>query len=307
MRYVDVAGVRASAIGLGTWQFGSREWGYGDDYAVRVAPAIVRRALELGVTVIDTAEAYAFGRSERIVGEALRGRRDGAFVATKFLPVVPLSSVVERQARGSLRRLDIEAIDLYQIHWPNPFAPPRATRSGLRHLLDQGLVRNIGVSNYSLDQWRSAERALGRPVVSNQVRFSLADPRPRWSLVPYARERDRIVIAYSPLGQGFLAGRVDAPRPARGIRRLSRLFRASTIRRASPLLWAISEIADAHEATPSQVALAWLIGHGNVIAIPGAHTVEQLEENAAAADLELTADEHARLAARAERFEAGSR
>jgi aryl-alcohol dehydrogenase-like predicted oxidoreductase len=167
--------VRAAVIGLGTWQFGSREWGYGDDYASRVAPAIVRRALELGVTVIDTAEVYAFGRSERIVGEALRGRRDGAFVATKFLPLVPLPSVVERQARGSLRRLDIEAIDLYQVHWPNPFAPPRATMSGLRRLLDQGLVRNVGVSNYSLDRWRVAERALGRPVVSNQVRFSLAD------------------------------------------------------------------------------------------------------------------------------------
>jgi aryl-alcohol dehydrogenase-like predicted oxidoreductase len=307
MRYVDVGGVQASAIGLGTWQFGSREWGYGDDYASRVAPAIVRRALELGVTVIDTAEAYAFGRSERIVGESLRGRRDGAFVATKFLPLVPLPSVVERQARGSLRRLDIEAIDLYQVHWPSACAPPRATMSGRRHLLDQGLVRNVGVSNYSLDRWRLAERALGRPVVSNQVRFSLADPRPRWSLVPYARERGRIVIAYSPLGQGFLAGRVDASRPARGVRRVSRLFRASTIRRASPLLGAIGEIADAHDATRSQVALAWLIGHDNVIAIPGAHTVAQLEENVAAADLELTVAEHARLTTLAERFEAGSR
>src|SRR5512139_2517888 len=97
-----------SVIGLGTWQFGSREWAYGEDYASHVAPTLVRRALELGVTVIDTAEMYAFGRSERIVGEALRGHRDGAFVATKFLPVVPFPSIVGRQARGSLRRLDME-------------------------------------------------------------------------------------------------------------------------------------------------------------------------------------------------------
>jgi len=307
MRYVDVDGVSASAIGLGTWQFGSREWAYGDDYATRVAPAIVRRALELGMTVIDTAEVYALGRSERIVGHALRGHRDGAFVATKFLPVLPLSSIVERQARGSLRRLDIETIDLYQVHWPNPFAPPGATMSGLRRLLDQGLVRSVGVSNHSLDRWRAAERALGRPVVSNQVRFSLADPRPHWSLVPYARERGRIVIAYSPLAQGFLSGRVDAPHRVSGIRRASPLFRASTLRRARPLFAAIGEIADAHGATPSQVALAWLVGHGNVIAIPGARTLEQLEENAAAADLELTVVEHARLATLAERFQAGGR
>jgi aryl-alcohol dehydrogenase-like predicted oxidoreductase len=305
MRYVDVAGVRASAIGLGTWQFGSREWAYGDDYASHVAPALVRRALELGITVIDTAEMYAFGRSERIVGDALRGHRDGAFVATKFLPVVPLPSMVERQARGSLRRLDITTIDLYQVHWPNPFAPSSLTMSGLGRLLEAGLIRNVGVSNYSLDRWRAAERALGRPVVSNQVRFSLADPRPHWSLVPYARERGRIVIAYSPLAQGFLSGRVDAPHRVSGVRRVSPLFRASTLRRARPLLAALGEIADAHGATPSQVALAWLIGHGNVIAIPGAHTVEQLEENAAAADLELTLVENARLATLAERFQAG--
>jgi aryl-alcohol dehydrogenase-like predicted oxidoreductase len=306
VRYVEVAGVRMSVIGLGTWQFGSREWAYGEDYASHVAPALVRRALELGVTVIDTAEMYAFGRSERIVGRALRGHRDGAFVATKFLPAVPIPSIVERQARGSLRRLDMEAIDLYQVHWPNPLAPASTTMSGLRRLAGEGLVRNVGVSNYSLDRWRVAERALGLPIVSNQVRFSLADPRPHWSLVPYALERGRIVIAYSPLAQGFLAGRVDAPHRAGGIRRASRLFRRSTLRRAVPLLGAIGEIADAHAATPSQVALAWLIEHGNVVAIPGAHTIEQLEENAAAADLRLSAADHARLTALAERFEAGS-
>jgi aryl-alcohol dehydrogenase-like predicted oxidoreductase len=110
MRYVEVGGLRLSAIGLGTWQFGSREWGYGAGYASDTAPAIVRRAIELGVTLIDTAEIYGFGRSERIVGEAIRGQREGLVIATKLVPVLPLPSVVGWQVRGSLRRLEVEAL-----------------------------------------------------------------------------------------------------------------------------------------------------------------------------------------------------
>ena len=182
MRYVEVDGFRASAIGLGTWQFGSREWGYGDAYAREVAPTLVRRALELGITFIDTAEMYGFGRSERIVGAALDPRPDGVTIATKLLPILPLPSIAARQARASRDRLRVEAIDLYQLHFPNPIVPPRTTMRGMRDLLDEGVVRRIGVSNYSLLRWRVAEQALGRPVLSDQVRFSLASPSPRWDL-----------------------------------------------------------------------------------------------------------------------------
>src|ERR1700735_2326137 len=105
MRFVEADGVRVSAVGLGTWQFGSREWGYGDDYAQREAGAIVDRAIELGVSLLDTAEIYGFGRSERIVGEAIAGRRDQVFVATKILPLVTLPRVVRHRVAGSLRRL----------------------------------------------------------------------------------------------------------------------------------------------------------------------------------------------------------
>jgi len=311
VRYVEIDGLRTSAIGLGTWQFGSREWGYGDAYADEVAPAIVRRALELGITFIDTAEVYGLGRSERIVGAALVGRRDGVTVATKLLPILPLPAVATRRARASRARLGVDAIDLYQLHFPNPIVPPRTTMRGLRRLLDDGVIRRVGVSNHSLIRWRVAERALGRPVVSNQVRFSLASPSPGWDLVPYARDRGRIVIAYSPLAQGLLAGGLDAAarsgRADAWARRRNPLARERNRRRAEPLLAALDDVARAHGATPAQVALAWVIGHGNVIAIPGARTIEQLEENAAAADLGLSPAERQRLTREADRLEAGLR
>jgi len=184
MRYVEVGGLRSSVIGLGTWQFGSREWGYGETYADTVAPALVRRAFELGITFVDTAEVYGFGRSERIVGSALAGRPDDVVVATKLLPILPLPAVTAWRARASRTRLGVDAIDLYQLHLPNPVVPARTTMRGMRRLLDDGVIRRVGVSNYSLRGWRVAERALGRPVVSDQVRFSLASPSPRWDLVP---------------------------------------------------------------------------------------------------------------------------
>src|SRR5256885_13640941 len=121
MRYVDVGGEHLSVIGVGAWQFGSRDWAYGDDYANSTAIDIVHRALDLGVNVLDTAEVYGFGKSERIVGRAIAGRRAEAFVATKLLPVVPPvgSSYVASRGRKSAARPGIDTIDLYQLHWPN--------------------------------------------------------------------------------------------------------------------------------------------------------------------------------------------
>jgi aryl-alcohol dehydrogenase-like predicted oxidoreductase len=310
MKYLEIDGVRVSAIGLGTWQFGSREWGYGAAYAAHEAPAMVRRALELGITLIDTAEVYGFGESERIVARGLAAAGPElaarAFVATKLLPILPLPSIVASRAAASRDRLEVAAIDLYQLHWPNPIVPVRTQAAGLRRVLDAGIARHVGVSNHGLGRWRALESALRRPIISNQVRFSLATPSPRWDLVPYAAERGRLVIAYSPLGQAFLAA--DDPAQRRiGTRRMNPLFGDAMLRRARPLLAAVREIAAAHGATPAQVALAWVIAHPNTAAIPGARTLEQLEENAAAADLVLTPDELARLTGESERFDAARR
>ena len=312
MRYTETDGFRTSVIGLGTWQFGSREWGYGDAYATETAPALVRRALELGITMLDTAEAYGPGRSERIIARALASipaaERDGLVVATKFLPVVPAEPVVARQAAGSRRRLGVDALDLYYAHWPNPFVSARRTMQDLRPLVAEGLVRRVGVSNYSLGAWQEAERTLRAPVIANQVRFSLVSAGPVRDLVPYAAAMDRVVVAYSPLAQGLLTDGLAEPAPRRrGVRRASPLFRSGTRRRLAPLTAALHEIAAAHGATPAQVALAWVVSHPNTIAIPGARTIAQLEENAAAADLVLADDEFARLSGEAAAFAAGPR
>ena len=293
MRYVAAGGVRISAVGLGTWQFGSREWSYGPDYAKRTAGAITRRAIELGINLIDTAEFYGFGRSERIVGEAVREHRDGVFLATKIFPI-GLPFMTETRERGSARRLGVDRIDLYQQHWPSPLFPPRATMRRFKRLLDSGLVVHAGVSNHSLAQWQACERALDRPVLSNQVRFSLLHREPERELVPWASQNGRLIVAYSPLGQGLLSGRYQSAPPS-NFRRMRADFSTESRRRREPLIAALREIGARHSATPSQIALAWLLSKPNVVAIPGASSVEQLEENAAAADVGLDAAEVARL------------
>ena len=297
MRYVEVGGARVSAVGLGTWQFGSGEWGYGSAYAEEVAPSIVRRSLEVGVTLFDTAEIYAMGRSERILGRALGARRDDAFVATKLFPVLPVDPVVGWRARRSLARLGTDRVDLYQLHWPNPVVPPAATAAAVRRLLDGGLARHAGVSNYSLLQWQALEEHVGRPVLSNQVRYSLLDRRPERELLPWAQSTGRIVIAYSPLAQGLLSGRYDAANLPSGLRARTGPFLPDNVRAAEPLIGALREVAAAHQAAPAQVALAWLLRRPNVVVIPGASSVGQAESNAAAADLVLAEDEDRALTA----------
>lgn len=308
MQSIHAAGLRVSRIGLGTWQFGSREWGYGEAYAAEVAPALLRRAVELGITMVDTAEAYGPGRSEQIIGETLKtmsaAERAHLIVATKFLPIAPAEPIVAWQAAGSRRRLGVDALELYYAHWPNPLVSPRRVMQALRPLLASGVVRRVAVSNYSLDQWRVAERALRAPVVANQVRFSLLSPGPAQDLVPYAAQADRLVVAYSPLGQGLLSGTV-AVAAVRGVRTLNPLFRSSGRGRLGPLVDALREIAAVHAATSAQVALAWVLHHPNTVVIPGARTLDQLEENAAAAELVLSDAEFARLSAEAETLEKG--
>lgn len=298
MRYIDVDGLRVSRIGLGTWQFGSREWGYGEAYATETAPALLRRAIELGITMIDTAEAYGPGRSEAIIGDELGGltdgQRAGLTIATKLLPIAPAERVVAWECAGSRRRLRMDALDLYYIHQVNPFVSPRRVGQAVRPLLKAGQVRRFGVSNHSIEQWQAFERGLGAKAAANQVRFSLVSPGPADELVPYAVEHDRLIVAYSPIGQGVLAGRSPSSLPR--MRRVRLRGAASDPATAvANLQQALAEIAIASGATPAQVALAWVVSHPNTIAIPGARTVQQLEQNAAAADLVLADDQLARL------------
>jgi aryl-alcohol dehydrogenase-like predicted oxidoreductase len=294
-----------SRIGLGTWQFGSREWGYGDDYSSRDAARIVARAVDVGITVFDTAEAYGFGRSEQILGQALAAHAavEKCVIATKLFPVFPIAPVVQSRARASAKRLGVSLIDLYQVHQPNPIIRDGTTMAGMRVLQDAGTVASVGVSNYSLSRWQQAERDLGRPVLSNQVQFSLAHAGPLEDLVPYAAANGRVVIAWSPLAQGLLSGRYDATHPPLGaVRRMNPLFLEDNLQQAAGLLDALRDIAAAHVSAPAQVALAWLIHQPGVVAIPGASSIEQVEKNAEAAELSLTNSEMADLTTQARSF-----
>jgi aryl-alcohol dehydrogenase-like predicted oxidoreductase len=319
MRYVDIAlPTPVSAIGLGTWQFGAREWGYGAGYGDREAPAIVKRALELGVTLFDTAEVYGPGRSERILGAALRAAgvdREQIFLATKIMPVVPVAGVVEQRAVASARRLGVQYLDLYQVHQPNPLTPDAVLMRAMSSLRQVGLVRHVGVSNYSLARWKGADRALTAAengadgdspsvsgVISNQVQYNLVNRGPEQDLIPFAAATGRMVIAYSPLAQGFLSARHTADAPPGALRRLNPLFLPENLSGAAELFGLLRDIATGHEATPAQIALAWVIRHGQVAAIPGASSVAQLESNVAAAQITLRPEEIAALSEVAARF-----
>jgi aryl-alcohol dehydrogenase-like predicted oxidoreductase len=302
VRYVEAAGVRLSSVGLGAWQFGSGEWGYGQAYVSDVAPAIVHRSLDLGVNLVDTAEIYGRGRSERIVGEAIAGRRDEVFLASKILPILAVGGVVAQRARGSLRRLGVDRIDLYQLHFPNPVVPIRHTMAALARLQRDGLIRHVGVSNFTLSQWQEAERTLLGPVITNQVRYSLLDRQPERELIPWAQANDRIIIAYSPLAQGLLSGHYDEDHPPRGSRAMTPPFLVENLRKSMPLLAVLREVADAHATTSAQIALAWVLRRPNVVVIPGASSVSQAESNAAAADIVLTEGETDALTAASDAY-----
>lgn len=304
MRYLGIdTAKRISKIGLGTWQFGSREWGYGEPYAEQEAHAIVRRALELGVTLFDTAEIYGFGRSERILGRALGQHAESVFIATKIFPIMPVAPVVEQRAVASADRLGVHSLDLYQVHQPNPLVRDGTIMRGMRALQRVGLVSEVGVSNYSLERWRAAEDALGSRVLSNQVSYSLVARSPERDLLPFAQAQGRVVIAYSPLAQGLLSGRYHrANRPLNRVRLSNPLFLPDNLERAGDLIATLREVADAHSATPAQVALAWVIHSPAVLAIPGASSVEQVESNVAAAEIELTDDEYQALQLASARF-----
>jgi aryl-alcohol dehydrogenase-like predicted oxidoreductase len=303
VRYLEIDGLgQVSRVGLGTWQFGSREWGYGEGYASGAAHAIVARALELGVTLFDTAEVYGLGKSERILGEALGEQRDEVVVASKIFPLAPVAPVVLRRAAGSARRLQLTKIPLYQVHAPNPLVPDSLTMPGMRTLLDDGRIGAVGVSNYSLRRWQQADAALGRPVVSNQVQFSLARSEPLADLVPFAQRENRMIMAWSPLAQGLLGGRYGPDHRPGGVRATNPLFGTENLRRIAPLLDLLRATASRYDAKPAQVALAWLLALPQVVVIPGASSVEQLESNVAAADLDLDEDSVAALTAAARSF-----
>jgi aryl-alcohol dehydrogenase-like predicted oxidoreductase len=286
-------GIRISTIGLGTWQWGSREWGWGRQYGRTDVLAAFQKALELGVNFVDTAEVYGMGKSERLIGEAIRGHRDQVVIATKVWPWNLTRGRLLRAAERSARRLGVDVIDLYQIHWPNPILPITGTMRSMRKLVQLGRVRSVGVSNFDLKKTDSAQEALSPlDLASNQVKYNLIDRDIEAELLPYAQKSNITIIGYSPLAGSLLTGRYTPQnKPTSLIQAANPRFSSRNLKRLTSLQQSLSHIATAHGKTQAQVALNWLISKPNVVAIPGAKNPEHVADSAGAAGWSLTETE----------------
>jgi diketogulonate reductase-like aldo/keto reductase len=245
-------GAQIPEIGLGTWQYTS-------------GPGPLRKGLEAGAYLVDTAESYG---TEPAVAEAIAGRRERVFLATKVSPAHFRKRDVIKAADASLRRLRTDLIDLYQLHEPSGSIPLEETLGAMEELVDAGKVRFVGVSNFSLAQLKQAQSAMHRhPIVSNQVRYNLIDRTISDELLPYCQAHHITVIAYSPLGRG-LQHILDCD--ASG---------------------ALKQIGDALGRTQSQVALNWCIAQTGVVAIPGSNSESHIVENCGASGWRLNPEQ----------------
>lgn len=281
-----------SDIGLGAMAWGDRMvWGYGSDYNAADVEASFQVSIENGVKLIDTAEVYGNGRSERLLGQLLKTTNAPTYVATKFFPMPWrfTKASVTRALRGSLKRLGLERVDLYQIHWPSPIVPVERYVEGLAAAHRLGLTRAVGVSNYNKNQMQRAFTVLSNydiPLASNQVEFNLLNRSAEKSgLLTRCQELGVRLIAYSPLAMGLLTGKYSPEKPPPGIR--AARF-AGMLKEIQPLIHLLTEIGqDVGGKTAAQVALNWCICKGS-LPIPGAKNLQQAEMNALAGGWRLS-------------------
>jgi diketogulonate reductase-like aldo/keto reductase len=250
------SGERVPAFGQGTWHMGE------DRRRAAEEAAAVRLGIELGMTLIDTAEMYGNGRAEEIVAEAAQGERDRLFIVSKVLPYNASQKGVVEACERSLKRLKTDRIDLYLLHWRGP-VPLADTLAGFARLQRDGKIRHHGVSNFDLNDMKEwVGLTGGETVAANQILYNLTRRGPEFELIPWCRERQIAIMAYTPLGQG-------------------RMLQDK----------ALAEVAARHGASPAQVALAWLLRRDGMIVIPKATQPEHVRDNRAALDLRLTADD----------------
>jgi len=293
-------GFGAWAIGGGGWEFG---WGPQDD---EQSVAAIHRALDQGVNWIDTAAAYGFGRSEEIVGAALEGMTERPYVFTKCsLLEGPGRTVVHslkrdsvlREAEASLKRLRIDAIDLYQIHWPNPEPDIDEGWAALAELKEQGLVRHIGVSNFDVEQLRRVQQIA--PVETLQPPYSLVARNIEQETLPFAEREGIGVIVYSPMGSGLLTGKMTKERIeqlADDWRKRDPRFQEPQLSRHLTLVNRLQAIANRYDTTPGAVAVAWTLRNPAVdAAIVGFRRPDQVDPILPAAGLELTSEDLAEI------------
>ena len=304
MKHAKLRDLDVARIGLGAMGMSAAYSGAGRDDAESIRT--IHRALELGVTLIDTAEIYGPYTNEELVGRALKGRREKVVLATKFgmishtgggpgtLDSSPAN--VRTAVEGSLRRLDTNHIDLYYQHRVDRNTPIEDTVGAVAELVAEGKVRHIGLSEAGADTIRRAQAV--HPITALQSEYSLWTRDPEAVVLPLLRELGIGFVPYSPLGRGFLTGKVRSldDFDATDFRRQNPRFSGDNFQHNLRIADEVAELAATVGATPAQVALAWLLAKGNDIApIPGTKRVERLEENVAADAVELNAEQMAKL------------
>jgi len=268
-------GIQVTQLGVGAMSWGDRMmWGYGRGYQEEDVRQAFETSVAEGINFFDTAEVYGSGTSERFLGRFRASVSAPLVVATKFMPFPwrLTHAAIQRALRNSLKRLELESVDLYQVHWPFPPVPVERWANALADFVEAGLARAVGVSNYNEDQMRRANATLARrgiPLASNQVIYHLLDRRvERNGLLKACQELGITLIAYSPLGQGVLTGKYTPEKPLSGIR--SRLYSRSFLEKIQPLIRQMREVGREHGGkTAAQVALNWCICKG-ALPIPGA-------------------------------------
>jgi aryl-alcohol dehydrogenase-like predicted oxidoreductase len=291
--------LHAVEMGLGAWQWGDRiVWQYGHGYGADQVQEAFQSALHEGIRFIDTAEMYGNGLSERLLGNFIKEANQPVLIATKFFPFPWrfYKGAVLRALKGSLARMQVESVDLYQIHWPNPILGTDRLMEGLAECVQNGLARTVGVSNFEQTRMVAAYSSLARhnvPLASNQVHYSLLRRTvEKDGTLARCKELGIRLIAYSPIEKGLLSGKYSVEKPPPGTR--ARNY-AGLLSKLPPLLKLMTSIGQDHGGkTLSQIALNWVICKG-ALPIPGAKDAAQAQENAGALGWRLTEDEVAKL------------
>lgn len=302
MRKLGRSGLTVSALGLGCMGM-SNVYGAADDTE---SIATIHRAIELGVTFIDTADVYGAGHNEELVGRALKGKRDKVVLATKFgnrfdkdgkwLPVIGTPDYVRSSVEGSLKRLGVDVIDLYYQHRVDPNTPIEDTVGAMADLVRQGKVRYLGLSEAAATTIRRAHAV--HPISALQSEYSLWSRDIEDEIVPTIRELGIGLVPYSPIGRGMLAGKIAtaADLPAGDFRRNHPRFESGNIERNRQLVAKVEALAGRKRCTPAQLALAWVLSRGeDVVPIPGTKHPKYVEENLGALDVAITPADSAEL------------
>ncbi len=293
-------GISVSVVALGTWALGNDQawWGLVDD---NESIAAIQQALDLGINLIDTAPIYGQGHSEQVVGKAIAGRRDEVIVATKCGLIFPekpgqtpkrcLSAAnIFEECEASLRRLRVDAIDLYQCHWPDPETPIDETMMAMHRLVEQGKIRAIGVSNFGVERLAAAREHADVHCI--QPEFSMLHQRANDDLIPYCREHRIGVLAYSPLAKGLLTGKYDTDSKFDDLRERESDFRGRRFEENLATVKRIKRIALKYDRTTAQLAIRWVLNQEGVTsAIVGAKRPSQVRENVAIEDFKLSLED----------------